>query len=252
MQESLNRTVSTTDTAPNNHSWPPAAVVGHLQIPPEVEAHRFMQEAREHINALANRADESWPHEHVIATSNTRRVELYGWRPNVEPHKDKTGYIYFVALNDGVTTVTADRSVEKSTVVARKGDVVRLDDFSSHGTTDDQARVCAFLGSFMLPDDVAALEELRKAIGLLAKGEYYGAPRLSHGARRLSKDECLVVDPDSHEASAHLLTDAVAGGLFYEICALCSKPAATLDRYWPYHTERHRCLEHMSAESKRI
>lgn len=226
---------------------PPLAIVGHLEVPAAVLKHRFYIEAL--ACAMMFDARHHDGEGRVIGTANTKQCELYGWAPNVDSHVDKTGWVYGVALNAGRTTVAAwPMKTDDDLVMVElpAGAVFRLDDHVMHWTEDAAPRVAAFVGSFEAPNDAAALAILRDGIAALARGDYYGAPRVREAFRCLLPDECLVSNEAMTDYEPMLLADALRAGRFVIPCASCGKPAVRVDNHWPYHWDTNRCRDHMA------
>ncbi len=223
----------------------PLEVVGHIDIPPEVLGHRFVQEARATLGRLVEQMN---PDELVVGTANTKSAELYAWAPNVPAHVDNSGFIYLVALNPGETVIScADAQAGATLAVdAPAGAVIRLDDRASHWTRDRSPRVCAFVGAFRQPCDAEALAILQAGIEALAGGAYYGAPRVSPGFRILAEDERLVPNAAFDECAPMLASDVEARGEYFECCAVCSQPAVVLDTKWPFYAEGNLCRAHLA------
>lgn len=225
----------------------PLEVIGRIDIPESVLSHRFVIEALACAHVLGQNEDSK---ERVVGTENTKKVELYGWAPNVDCHVDQTGLVYLLALNEGKGTVNCwnenpPTSDDPVSVWMPAGTVVRLNDYMPHWTEDDQCRVCAFLGSFREPCDAAAIALLQESVQALARGDYYGAPRVREGFRALRPDECLVPNDAFDAYEPMLLADAQKQGKWFEPCSECDQPAVRLDNHWPYCTEYNRCAEHL-------
>lgn len=222
-------------------------IIAHIDIPFAVFGHRFYKEAFAIARNTQRKVKRKETREKVIGTANTKQVELYGWARNVEAHSDDSGLIYFVALNDGDSIVVT--TGHRETVIdLPAGAVVRMDDYCRHFTFDDRPRVCAFIGSYPTCHDYDAIMALQHGVELLAKGEYYGAPRVREGFRVVLPDECYVsADIDTLELM--LLKDAKEQGKFIQECAVCGRPAAKIDHQWPWFMDLHRCMEHIGVES---
>ena len=229
------------------------AVVGHIEIPPVVLEHRFVREALANTMTLVQNED---PRMQVVGTENTKACELYGWAPNVDSHRDCTGWVYLVALNAGFSHVHAWASAKPlarklHSVELRPGTVVRLWDFCEHWTEDRTARVAAFVGSYERPRDAEALAALQRGIDALAAGSYYGAPRVRDGFRALLPDECLAANDDFTELHPMLVADARRQKRFIECCAVCGKPAIRPDDKWPYFSDKSACRDHLAERGRR-
>jgi hypothetical protein len=224
---------------------PALEAIGNIHIPSGVDGHRFCLEALGATKILESNED---LRSRVIGTDNSKSVELYGWAPNVDIHKDSTGYVYLLALNEGITEINAFDDTNKLlfSVAFPLGTVLRLNDNYQHWTIDDGNRICAFVGSYDTPHDYEALTKLSAAVGLLAAGAYYEAPRVREGFRALLPDECLVLK-SIDQTETMLLADAKAQGKYIETCAECDKPAVRLDSKWPYFHEHNRCFDHLGA-----
>lgn len=224
------------------------AIVGHVDIPAQALKHRFTLEALACAALLERNHD---PQRQVIGTGNTQQCELYGWLSNVDGHRDNTGWMYLLPLNEGRTTICAyascrPRARKLHTVEVVAGDVVRLWDFCEHWTEDSACRVAAFVGSWKRPADAEAVAILQAGVERLASGDYYGAPRVRPGFRVLMDDECLVANDDFTELAPMLVADARQQERYIEVCH-CGKPAVRPDDKWPYFTEFSRCRDHLAG-----
>lgn len=221
-------------------------MIGKMIVPPSVRTHRFFAECLAAIKVIETNELRGG----VVGTGNTKQPELYGWRPNVLPHVDKSGIVYFmpVVVNGG--TICAgdfDRNVYADFPL-ELGAVYRLDDREYHWTTDDSYTVCIFLGSFEQPNDYLAMQSLSAALAKLAAGEYYGAPRAGRGFRAVLADECLIDNGDSYDYK--LLTDATKDNDLILTCSVkdCNDTAVFADRYYPYFAEQNRCAKHFRQD----
>lgn len=221
----------------------PLCAVGRIDVPASVLAHRFYAEAK--ANALLR--DREGVDERVIGTKNLQQVELYGWGSNVGRHVDKTGYVYLLPLTASPTSKV--HCAGQHWLRVEPGRVIRLWDHAVHWTTDSGPCVCAFVGAYQEPDDEAALALLRSGVDALARGDYYGAPRVRGGFRVMMDDECLVATDDMSDAQTALHADALAQGRFVIPCSRCERPAIRLDRHWPYHWESNRCRHHLDVSA---
>lgn len=225
-------------------------LVGRIEIPPTVLKHRFVREAE--ANAMLRHRKQD-VRQQVVGTANTKACELYGWMANVDSHVDNTGFMYAAALNEGLSTIAA---VEPgggwivSTVEVRQGDVFRLNDHCTHWTEEASYRVAIFVGSWDEPCDAHAVELLRAGVATLARGDYYGAPRVRDGFRALLPDECLVPNEAFTALEPALLADAKAKGLLIEQCGQCGKPAIRPDKNWPYFSDHSRCRDHLGTDDE--
>jgi hypothetical protein len=225
----------------------PLEIVGQITVPDSVMQHRFAIEALGAAMVMAKNVEDGDSMEQVVGTANTRQVELYGWAPNVDSHQDHTGYVYLVALNEGRSTLNVWNPENKEDAISvwlPRGAVVRLDDFHAHWTEDDRPRVCAFIGSYSMPQDHHAVAQLQAALMALEHGQYYGAPRVRDGFRALLEDECIAHSDFEHPKTM-LLKDAEEQGLIIEYCGQCMQPAVRLDNHWPYETGYSFCREHL-------
>lgn len=227
------------------------SIVGHIDVPAAVRTHRFHAEAEANAMMLAHKND---PSTQVVGTENTRRCELYGWAPNVDSHRDDSGWMYLVLLTGERSIVEAYASPKLGSrkvhsVRIRPGDVLRLWDHCLHWTIDDGYRVAAFVGSFPRPADAEALATLRAGVEALASGAYYGAPRVRPGFRAMQDDECLVSNAAFDDLEPALLADAQAQGRFIETCAHCDRPAVRADEKWPFFHDMSRCRLHLQGAS---
>jgi len=222
-------------------------LVGHIAVPPAVLEHRFVREALACTDLFARHRDDGDHSHQVVGTENTKRVELYGWTPHVDQHVDRTGYVYLLALNEGRSTVNVMVGDDIESLWLPAGAVLRLNDYQVHWTEDDSVRVCAFVGSFPTPQDVEALATLQTGIDALARGDYYGAPRVGSGFRVPLDDECYVMTEPGDGVELMLLADAEARGRLIERCAQCDALAVRIDRHYPYHTDMNRCRAHLKG-----
>lgn len=223
-------------------------LVGRIEIPPTVRDHRFFIEAQANAMLLQDLAD---PKKDVVGTWNTKQCELYGWAPNVTPHRDNLGWMYALLLDEGASYIHARpkrlaTSGPHITIEVREGDVFRLDDFAEHWTEGVKGRVAAFVGVFETPCDDDAMAILREGIAKLARGDYYGAPRVRGGFRALLPDECYVANDDWTDSETMLIADVPpARRASVQKCYRCGRPAVRLDQFWPCHMEMNRCREHL-------
>lgn len=218
-------------------------LAGRIHIPAEALQHRFYAEADRRL-AVACEADDE--RERVVGTSrDNSAAQLYGWAAGITAHSDNTGYIYGVCLNEGVTTLYAERAggMPPLAIQLSKGDVFRLNDFVRHWTQDDRPRIALMAGPFPEPCDALALQQLREGLAALASGAYYGAPRMASGHVTLAADECWA-SRDFETASIMLLEDARQEGIEVITCAVCEEPAVTVDHHWPWHSEQSLCGKH--------
>lgn len=209
-----------------------------IQVPDLVMSHRFVREIEAVVQVVTEGDESGSP---VAGTTNTKGCELYGWGPDVAPHADRTGFVYLVCLNDGESTLHTLQHGVHTQVALRRGAVVRLWDSAEHWTTDEVARVAAFVGSFSEPRDAVAMEVLSAGINALARGDYYGAPRCAPGFVVLRQDECYVADWEHSTYEHMLLADAKAQGKHIIECAHCGAPAIRIDDHWPYFWDGNKC-----------
>lgn len=228
----------------------PLEIIGHLDVPASVMSHRFALEAYGCAKIMERNVEERESREQVVGTKNTGKVELYGWAPMVDSHVDRTGYVYLCPLNEGRSTVNVLDGENAISVFIPIGTVVRLNDFVVHWTEDTGLRVCAFIGSFEKPCDYDALIALQSGIESLARGDYYGAPRVSPGFRALMPDECMAPNDTFDDYELMLLSDAKKQKRWYERCSQCESPAVRLDNHWPYFTDKNRCAQHLFKGEK--
>jgi hypothetical protein len=223
-------------------------VIGQLAIPSSVLDHRFAREAMANAMLLEKNDDVQ---RQVVGTENTRACELYGWMPNVDSHVDKTGFVYLACLNEGTSWVHLWPDLAHDDLLSvelQPGTVVRMNDHFEHWTEDKGPRIAAFVGSFDRPDDALALSILTDAVAALARGDYYGAPRVRSGFRVVLPDECYAANAAMDALDLMLLEDARRQNRLIELCAKCSQPAVRVDNHWPYHVDQSRCREHMERQ----
>lgn len=218
--------------------WPVLEVIGRVSVPEKALDHRFVKEV---VSALADGAEDASLEAPVAGTLDSHVCELYGWGPNVSPHVDRTGYVYLACLNEGESLLHALHLGKASSVTLLRGDVVRLWDHAHHWTEDSNYRVAAFVGSFEAPKDTQALRMIADGIRALANGDYYGAPRASHGLVTVQEDECYAAVWESGTYEPMLLGDAKAHGRYIIGCARCGRPASSIDPHWPYFWDHNRC-----------
>lgn len=223
----------------------PLARVGQLHVPSAALNHRFVQEVRWHVQKRDDRTVTD-VEDAVVGTDNTCKVELYGWGRNIDPHVDATGWVYLCALDPSISWVYARAPAETPAappirITLEAGTVLRLDDRVEHWTKDPCARICLFMGSFEAPCDDFAISHLEAGLQALARGDYYGAPRVARGFQKLQQDECLATDWQDPEPLRFLRVDAVARGMDIITCSNCGAPAVRLDHHWPWHQENNVC-----------
>lgn len=222
---------------------PALEVIGMIDVPDQVLSHRFVKELSAVVEVVTDGDEDGSP---VAGTDNTKSCELYGWGPNVAPHCDRTGFVYLVCLNDGVSQLHAVHHGNGFSVDLRRGAVVRMWDGAEHWTEDDGNRVAAFAGAFATPDDAKAMDVLTAGIGALSRGEYYGSPRCARGFIALLNDECYVADFGDCTYSPMLIDDAKEKGLYIIDCA-CGAPAVRVDHHWPYSMDGCKCKSCLSG-----
>lgn len=223
---------------------PPVEIIGRLEIHPAVLEHRFVLEAMAATKVMAESDDGD---NRVIGTNNTGSCELYGWNPNVPEHADRTGWVYLVPAT-GSGLIVANQNGQEFCVLAEPGDVVRLNDFQDHFTHDDGPRLALFVGAFCEPDDERAKAILAHGLAALAEGLYYGAPRVRGGFQALLEDECLACTDAEYDTVEPMLTaDARAQGRLILQCGQCDALAVQSDPHFPYHQDRNRCRQHLTA-----
>lgn len=240
VKRELLRTLPTKDPAPA----PVIEVVGTVAVPPEVLRHRFFLEAVGNAHIAAAREDEQ---SRVVGTQNTKSAELYGWGHNVSEHVDNTGFMYLLPLQLDRSMLYAKHLGELWEQRLVVGEVVRLWDHAVHWTEDRANVVAGFVGSFPEPRDAEAVEILHAGVAALARGDYYGSPRVGPGYRVVLPDECWATD-DFETAEIILRADAKAKRMKVLPCAQCRRPAVRLDNQWPYHWDRNVCREHLQRE----
>lgn len=226
----------------------PLQVVGRIDVAQSVAGHRFVIEALA-AAYVADTSEDRIEGDVVVGTLNTQQVELYGWGRHVGEHVDTTGFVYLVALTDGFSTLNV--RTRKGEIYCQRlpvGTVVRLDDYEVHWTEDEKPRACAFLGSYAAPCDAAAVRLLQNAVNTLARGDYYGAPRVQQGFRAMQADECYVPNADWTFCDPMLLADARAQGKHVETCAHCDTPAVRIDSKFPYYSDANACAAHLHAQ----
>jgi hypothetical protein len=224
-------------------------LVGHIDVPPAVLEHRFVREALACTRMFAQHRNDGDHTHQVVGTENTRRVELYGWTPHVDPHVDRTGHVYLLALNEGRSSVNVLIGDDIESLWLPAGAVVRLNDYQVHWTEDDSSRVCAFVGSYEAPQDAEAMTLLQSGVDALVRGDYYAAPRVGPGFRVPMDDECFVMNEPGDGVELMLIADAEARGRLIERCAHCDALAVRIDRHYPYHTDMNRCREHLHSNA---
>ena len=221
-------------------------VIGKLEVSQSAKEHRFVVECQAVTKVIECREKCG----SVVGTENTKQPELYGWKPNVLPHVDNTGFVYFmpIVVNGGNVCAGDFETQIYSDLPLECGTVYRLDDRVHHWTTDDSHTVCLFVGSYDAPDDTEAMILLSKGLAALAAGEYYGAPRAGRGFRVVLHDECLIETRDGYDYK--LLADASRDDDFILKCSQgdCCKPAVIADRYFPYFQENNRCADHIRTD----
>ncbi len=218
------------------------AVVGTIGIARKVRRHRYVREAHATARVLAGDRVER-----VIGTSNESGpvTQLYGWAPNVPPHRDETGFIYFapILLPRGGSLVIADDGHD---VLLEHGNVYRLNDFIPHETYERGPVVCLFRGPYLAPDDAGALADLQAGADQLAS-HTPGMPRVSPGFQHPFPNECYadLSHADGTYKEIVPLAEAKRKGMLIAYCALCERRAWVLDHHFPWHVENNRCEKHL-------
>lgn len=218
-------------------------VIGKLHVPQSAKDHRFVLEC-----LAAARTMEEGPG--VLGTEDSGRPELFGWQPNVKPHVDMTGFVYFMPIisNGGFVCVSEFEGEEEICLPIQCGTVYRLDDRECHWTRDDSITVGLFLGSYDEPNDAGAMALLSAGLSALCDGLYYETPRVGFDFRVVMHDECLVQIGKSYEYQ--LISDAEKNSQSIVHCSQCgcSKHAVVVSRYFPSFPHENRCAEHISTE----
>lgn len=156
--------------------------VGRISVPSLALKHPHVMEALALARVFAN---DDTRLERVIGTDNKQAelgCQLYGWGCNVAPHRDRTGFVFFVPLVVHQSAVCTNFGA----VRLRRGTVYRLNDHVLHWTEDSAPVVCAFVGPFNFPHPAPAIEHLRHGIEALASG-VPDAPRVRSGFRVLEE-----------------------------------------------------------------
>lgn len=226
------------------------AKIASLSISDAILNHRFVTEL---IESLSSREPSELVSSPVFGTQNTKSPELYGWTDSVPGHVDNKGYCYFILLHgpEGAK-LGADHS---ETITFNQGDVICMNDFTTHWVEQTGTSVALFVGAFDHRCDDHALDLIKIGLKQLEEREYYGAPHY-HG-RTLQKDECFAMcktpppfsSPAFEDISLYrkLLVDAQKDGDFIETCNHegCDNHACKLDHLYPYDAEKNKCLEHL-------
>lgn len=220
----------------------PLVESGAITIPRKAFRHPHVFEARclAHIYAV-----EPERVERVIGTNNVQQAlapQLYGWGPNVGRHKDHTGFVYFTPLLLRYSRVHTPRKSFR----LRRGTVYRLHDFADHWTRDSAPVVCLFIGPYAFPYDNIARALLQQGANQLGAGSPH-APRVSSGFRVPLRGECYAWLDGA--TTLVLLERARKENLLIARCALCERFALSVDRFFPYHSENSRCIEHLQAST---
>lgn len=217
------------------------AAVGTIKLPPDIRRHRCVREALASVKRLTGFIDGG-----VLGTSNDDGpvTQLYAWKQNVQPHADRTGFVYFAPLviPRGGSLVCAE---DASDVLLRVGVVYRLNDFITHGTYENGSVACLFRGPYPAPNDSEALAEMQAGANRLAVAAP-DQPRVSPGFRIVGRGECYA--SDLHEDGRHSVLMSIAQanreGLEIARCAHCGRRAVDLDHHYPWEQSGNRCERH--------
>lgn len=220
------------------------AAVGTIKLPPDIRRHRCVREALASVKRLTGFIDGG-----VLGTSNDDGpvTQLYAWKQNVQPHADRTGFVYFAPLviPRGGSLVCAE---DASDVLLRVGVVYRLNDFITHGTYENGSVACLFRGPYPAPNDSEALAEMQAGADRLASCAP-GMPRVSPGFRRPFRDECYASDWTMGGRDRELMPIAQAKreGMDIARCAHCNRRALSLDHHYPWEVAGNRCEVHLKV-----
>jgi len=215
----------------------PLRCVGEIAVKPVAAQHPHVREAAACASVLVSSEQSG-----VIGTENTAACELYGWRPNIGPHVDNTGFVYLAPIRVGRSSVR----IHGVTLNIRIGGVYRLNDWVRHWTRDSELVVALFVGSFEKPCDARAISILQQGAFDLAH-KWHSAPRSRPGFRVPLERE---VWADTNGGPELLpLDDARRRGLMIARCGKCSRYAAKLDPHFPYMVDLNLCNLHWRADA---
>lgn len=213
-------------------------VVGQCDVSDVARKHRNVITTKAVLNTKQRFTDP------VIGTRNTKGVELYGWHPNVAPHSDNMGFIYFMPLFESTGKINAYLSSEQDPVELPlvAGNIYRMYDYAKHWTTQETERQFAlFIGSFETPMDKFAVNRLKHGLKLLELNSVY-APKTSFSQMMALDDEVFV--ETSVCGKTKLINKIHVGKQKVINCHYCEKPAMFIDPYYPYETTKNKCKEH--------
>ena len=212
------------------------AAVGSITIPDRALTHPYVGYAHALSRVFAIDPERV---ERVIGTNNkqqTLSVQLYGWGPNVQPHRDDTGFIYFAPMIVERTSVHTRRD----TVELKRGTVYRLYDFAEHWTLDTAPVVCAFIGPYHFPLDAEALVMLQDGVDALARRARW-APQVRESFRLPRRGEVYAYRHDVDGTELVDLANARANGWLIARCELCERFAVRVDKFFPMYADLNRC-----------
>lgn len=221
-------------------------MVGQLEVPHRALEHYHVVEATGCATILTD------GREKIIGTTNDKKpnepvLELYGWAPCVPKHIDDFGYIYLCPLKVCLSRLSAAQGLQGVDLFLRCGGVYRLDDRATHWTRDAGPAVALYTGYFTQPADDLVMEMFKRGLALLARGSR-AAPRVKMGFRCPAPWECWVDIPKVGRDLVPLTEAKRHRSWFIATCAMCEKPAYSIDRHHPYHQEHNRCRDHFKEE----
>lgn len=212
--------------------------VGQMRVPAVAKTHRFVTECLAAVRTMGDKGG-------VLGTDDSGVPELFGWQPQVKPHVDASGFVYFmpiIAQGGWVCANVEDTVIE---LPLRCGTVYRLDDEMLHWTRGDGLTVGLFVGSYQAPEDALAIALLADGLAALAAGLYDQAPRVGRDFRTVLHDECLVYRGETY--THRLLSEALRDAETIVQCAHpgCHHPAVVVDRYFPSFAHNSCCAAHV-------
>jgi hypothetical protein len=213
-------------------------IVGNFPVSESVLNHKHIAATKAVLNTKHRFTDP------VVGTQNKKGVELYGWHPNVAPHVDRTGFMYFMPLFESTGTINAflERSGDPVELPLVAGNIYRMFDYASHWTTGETDRqIALFIGAFDSPMDNFAINRLKNGLRLLELNSVY-APKTSFSTKMALDDEVFV--ETSVLGKTRLINKIYAAKHKIITCAYCEKPAMILDSYYPYEIAKNKCKEH--------
>lgn len=208
-------------------------VVGHLNVP-DLVYYSVQYKYIEQLLKLKKSGESP-----VIGTQNLNKVEFYGWTPNVNQHVDNKGYVYFMPLHsDGYVYIDGTK------VRIKKGSVVRLYDYVSHGTTNEENVIALFVGAYDTPQDSLALNKIKNYMERMADSYFKVPPIHLRSTSKLYLLPDTVALQDAQGYLTRVIHSIYAKNKNVVKCSRCNATAKYIDSQHPYMQDNTTCQRH--------